>query len=131
MVSHMRTLLLSFVVLMFGVSQALCACAANSGSNIEIAESVDHHAGTSADHHSDDQHACDGCQHCDSTDLYAIPQTDKVEATPRLEAKVAIVKARSATPRLLKVRGPPAPPIDLRWRTHASSPISRHDISLT
>ena len=127
----MRTLLLSFMVLMFGVSQALCACPPDSGSNTQIAQSVDHHSVTSTDHHSEDEHACDGCQHCDSTDLYAVPQIDKIEATPRTETKVAIVKVSAATPRLLQLRGPPAPPIDLRWRARANSPISRHDISLT
>jgi hypothetical protein len=119
------------MVLMFGVSQALCACAPDSGSNAQIAQSVDHHTGTNTDHHSDDEHACDGCQHCDITDLYAVLQIDKVEATPRSETKVTIVKASTATPRLLQLRGPPAPPIDFRWRAPANTPISRQDISLT
>jgi len=119
------------MVLMFGVSQALCACAPDSGSNAQIAQSVDHHTGTNTDHHSDDEHACDGCQHCDITDLYAVLQNDKIKATPRSETKVTIVKASTATPRLLQLRGPPAPPIDIRWRAPANTPISRQDISLT
>ncbi len=127
----MRTILLSLMVLIFGIAQVLCTCAPDSDSNIQIAQSVDHHPGTSADHNSDDDQHCNGCQHCDSADMYAISQTDKVEATPHLEAKVAIVKARTPTPRPVQLRRPPAPLIDLRWRTHAGSPISRHDISLT
>lgn len=130
-VLSMRTILLSFMVLMFGVSQALCACPPDGGSDTHIARTVDHHAGNSADHHSDEEHACDGCQHCASTDLYAVPQIDKVEATPRIETKNAAIRETVAAPRFPHAQSPPAPPIDVRWRARANSPISRHDISLT
>jgi hypothetical protein len=119
----MRALLLSLIVLVFGVSQALCACPPDSGSDAQISHNNDHH--------SDKEHACDGCQHCDRNGLFAGPLIDKVEATWRTETKIVITDSYTGTVRIFQLRGPPAQPIELRWRIHANSPISRHDVSLT
>lgn len=127
----MRALLLSLVALVFGVSQALCACPPDSGPNTQISHSNDHRSGNNADHHSDKEHACDGCQHCDRNDLFAVALIDKVEATSRTETMIVVTDSYAGTLRFFQLRGPPAQPIDLRWPIHTNSPISRYDVSLT